>query len=83
MRRFSNVPQSTTSEPCDTRMLVPRDRFGVNVEGIFERAGLTSLVLTRADACAKETPGIEWTTFIEVFGDIVNSGWPQCPKVPG
>jgi hypothetical protein len=86
MRRFSNVPQSTTSKPCDTRMSVPRDRFVVDVEGIFERAGLRPLVLTRAEASrAEETPGIKWTTFINVFGRTKNFDfeWPQCSKVHG
>jgi hypothetical protein len=84
-RRFSNVPQSTTTEPCDTRMSVPRDRFGADVEGIFKRAlaGLTPLVLTRAQASrAKETPGIKWRTFINVFGGTMTE-WPQCLKLPG
>jgi hypothetical protein len=67
--------------PCDT---VPRDRFGVDVERIFERAGLAPLVLTRAEASrAEETPGIGWTTFIKVFGGTKYSEWPQCSKVPG
>jgi len=65
-------------------MTVPRDRFDVDVEGIFERAGLTPLVLTRAEASrAEKTPGIEWTTFTKVFGGTPKSEWPQCSKVPG
>ncbi|KAN0117987.1 hypothetical protein V8E52_005574 [Russula decolorans] len=81
-RRFSNVPQSSSSKPCDTtRTLVP----GMDVEGIFECAGLTPLVLTRAEASrAEETPGITWTMFFKVFGGtMMNSEWPQCSKVPG
>jgi len=55
----------------------------MDVEKIFARAGLTPLVLTRAEAaCAGETPSIEWTTFIKIFGGNV-SEWPQCFKVPG
>jgi hypothetical protein len=79
-RRFSNVPQSTTS-----KSLVPRDRFGVDVEGILERAGLTPLVLTRAEASrAEEMPGIERTAFINAFGGTTkNSEWQQCSKAPG
>ncbi|KAI0281225.1 hypothetical protein BGY98DRAFT_959328, partial [Russula aff. rugulosa BPL654] len=51
---------------------------------IFERAGLTPLVLTRAEvSCAERTPGIKWTTFVKLFGGALNSEWPQCSKVPG
>ena len=83
-RRFSNLPQCTALKPYDTRMSVPRDRFGVDVEGILEGAGLTPLLLTRAEAAhAEETPGIEWTTFVKLFGGTRNSEWPQCSKVPG
>ena len=82
----TNVPRSTALKPCDTRALVPpgRDGFHVDVERILEDAGLTPLVLTRAEAaCAEETPGIELTTFTELFGGTRNSEWPQCSKVPG
>jgi hypothetical protein len=55
----------------------------VDVEGIFERAGLTPLVLTRAEASrANKTPGIERTMFIKVFGGKMTE-WPRCLKVPG
>lgn len=84
-RHFSNVPQSTTLKPpCDTRMSAPRDRFGVDVEGIIERSGFTPLSLTRAEAArVRETPGIGWKDFIKLFGGTQNSEWPQCFKVPG
>ena len=61
-------------------MLVP----DMDMEEIFERAGLTPLVLTKAEASrAKETPGIKWPNFVEVFGGTKHSEWPQCLKVPG
>jgi len=63
---------------------VPRDRFGVDVEGIFERAGLNPLVLTRAEASrADETPGIRWSKFYKEFGTPLNFELPQGSKVPG
>lgn len=85
-RRLSNVQQSTTSKPRQTTTSVPRDtfNFGMDVEEISGRAGLTPLVLTRAEAPrAKETPGIERATFMNVFGGNKNSEWPYCSKVPG
>jgi len=55
----------------------------MDVEGIIKHAGLTPRVLTRAEAShSKGTPGIEWTTFSNVFGGTRNE-WPQCYKVPG
>ena len=83
---FSNVPQSSTSQTCDARMLVPRGKFqsSMELEAIFERAGLTPLVLTKAEvSCAERTPGIKWSTFVKIFGGALNSEWPQCSKVPG
>lgn len=78
---FSNVPRPTTSKPCDTRKLVSQH---VDVEGIFKRAGLTPLILTRAEASrAKETPSIKWKKFFKLFGATVKCEWPQCSKVPG
>jgi hypothetical protein len=89
-RHFSNVPQSTTSNPSNTRTSVPRDGFrvgvDVDVEGIIKRAGLVPAVLTTAEAArAKETPGIEQSTFIKVFGgtEISEWAWLQCSKLPG
>ena len=84
-RRFRNVPQSTTSRPCDPGTSVPRDRlkFGLDVESIFERAGLTPLVLTRAEAArAEDTSSIGWTTFVKVFGGALSQG-PHFFDVPG
>ena len=64
-------------------MPLSRNMFGVDVEGILESAGLTPLVLTRAEAaCAEETLGIKPTTFTKLFGSTRNSDWPQCSKVP-
>jgi hypothetical protein len=55
----------------------------VFVEGVFERAGLTPLILTRTEvSLAKKTPDIKWAMFIKLFGGTVTD-WPQCPKVPG
>ena len=84
-RRSSNMPQPTTSTIHRTRTLLPRDRFGVDVKGILDRAGLTPLILTRAEAtCADETSGIEWDLFRKVFGtDHHRSEWSQCGKIPG
>jgi hypothetical protein len=69
-------------------MLVPRDKlkFGVEVEGIFERTGLraTPLALTSSEASrAKQTPGIKRTTLMKLFGGALDSEWPQFSKVPG
>ena len=64
---------------------MPRNRFkfGMDVEGIFERGGIRPLVLTRAEAALAEvTPSIDWTMFLKIFGGSY-SEWPQCFKVPG
>ena len=58
------------------------------MEGVFERAGLTPLKLTRAEAaCAEKTPGIERARFIKEFGAALDTDVdvPQykCSKVPG
>ncbi len=86
-RRSSNMPQPTTPRPhrTRTRTLLLRDRFGVDVEGIIERAGLRPLILPRAEAtCADETPGIGWGLFSRVFGgDHHRPEWPQCDKIQG
>ncbi len=86
-RRSSNMPQPTTPRPhrTRTRTLLLRDRFGVDVEGIIERAGLRPLILPRAEAtCADETPGIGWGLFSRVFGgDHHRPEWPQCDKIEG
>lgn len=57
----------------------------MDVEGIFERAGLTPLVLTRAEvSCAEDTPGIHSPTFRKLFGGSPSGfEWAQCSKVPG
>ena len=89
-RRRNSSPSENSNAPSSNRWdisaLAPlsRDRFHMDVEGILEDAGLTPLVLTRAEAArAEETPGIEPITFIKLFGGTLNSEWPQCSKVPG
>jgi uncharacterized protein DUF6697 len=83
--RSSNMPQPTTPRPHRTRTLLSRDSFGVDPNGILERADLRPLILSRAEAThADETPGIGWGLFRKAFGgDHNRSEWPQCDKIQG
>ena len=77
--------QPTTPRPHRIWTLLSRDKFGVDVEGILERASLRPFILPRAEAtCADETPGIEWGLFSRVFGGGLHSSeWSQCGKIQG
>ncbi len=77
--------QPTTPRPHRIWTLLSRDKFGVDVEGILERASLRPFILPRAEAtCVDETPGIGWGLFSRVFGgDHNRPEWPQCDKIEG
>jgi hypothetical protein len=76
--------RSSTSDPRNPSMFMPRDIPGVDIAGILKRAALMPLELTRAEASrAVETPGIGWATFNDLLGGNRKSEWPQCSRFPG